>query len=126
MAAAGEISPAAVCLEICGWISPASGFTKPATEISIGQEGGAPVAQFDVPSGADPTGYNNQFADFNWTADWDDPWRTMDWFHNMKNVKNAGIAERALQQDVDLAIAHPVRPGGIDAAPRPVASPQPA
>jgi choline-sulfatase len=40
-------------------------------------------------------------SDFNWTADWDDPWRTMDWFHNMKNVKNAGIAERSLQQDYD-------------------------
>ena len=25
-------------------------------------------------------------SDFNWTADWDDPWRTMDWFHNMKHV----------------------------------------
>jgi choline-sulfatase len=49
-------------------------------------------------------------ADFNWTADWDDPWRTMDWFHNMKNVKNAGIAERALQQDFDEEVAfHAVR-----------------
>jgi choline-sulfatase len=44
-------------------------------------------------------------ADFNWTADWDDPWRTMDWFHNMKNVKNAGIAERSLQQDYDEEVA---------------------
>jgi choline-sulfatase len=49
-------------------------------------------------------------SDFNWTADWDDPWRTMDWFHNMKNVKNAGIAERALQQDFDEEVAfHAVR-----------------
>lgn len=40
-------------------------------------------------------------SDFNWTADWDDPWRTMDWFHDMKNVRNAGIAERSLQQDFD-------------------------
>ena len=44
-------------------------------------------------------------SDFNWTADWDDPWRTMDWFHNMKNVKSAGIAERALQQDYDEEVA---------------------
>ena len=29
-------------------------------------------------------------SDFNWTADWDDPWRTMDWFHDMKNVSNCG------------------------------------
>ena len=49
-------------------------------------------------------------SDFNWTADWDDPWRTMDWFHDMKNVKNAGIAERALQQDFDEEVAfHAVR-----------------
>ena len=26
-------------------------------------------------------------SDFNWTADWDDPWRTMDWFHDLKNVE---------------------------------------
>jgi choline-sulfatase len=45
-------------------------------------------------------------SDFNWTADWDDPWRTMDWFHNMKNVSNAGIAERSLQQDYDEDVAH--------------------
>lgn len=44
-------------------------------------------------------------SDFNWTADWDDPWRTMDWFHNMKNVKNAGIAERSLQQDYDEEVS---------------------
>jgi len=44
-------------------------------------------------------------SDFNWTADWDDPWRTMDWFHNMKNVKTAGIAERSLQQDYDEEVA---------------------
>ncbi len=44
-------------------------------------------------------------SDFNWTADWDDPWRTMDWFHNMKNVKNSGIAERSLQQDYDEEVA---------------------
>jgi choline-sulfatase len=44
-------------------------------------------------------------SDFNWTADWDDPWRTMDWFHTMKNVSNAGIAERSLQQDYDEEVA---------------------
>ena len=44
-------------------------------------------------------------SDFNWTADWDDPWRTMDWFHDMKNVQNAGIAERSLQQDYDEEVA---------------------
>jgi len=44
-------------------------------------------------------------SDFNWTADWDDPWRTMDWFHNMKNVSSAGIAERSLQQDYDEEVA---------------------
>jgi len=44
-------------------------------------------------------------SDFNWTADWDDPWRTMDWFHTMKNVKTAGIAERSLQQDYDEEVA---------------------
>ena len=48
-------------------------------------------------------------SDFNWTADWDDPWRTMDWFHDMKNVSNAGIAERALQQDYDEDVAHNAR-----------------
>ena len=45
-------------------------------------------------------------SDFNWTADWDDPWRTMDWFHDMKNVSNAGIAERALQQDYDEEVSY--------------------
>ncbi|CAN5261288.1 choline-sulfatase [soil metagenome] len=45
-------------------------------------------------------------SDFNWTADWDDPWRTMDWFHNMKNVKNSGIAERSLQQDYDEEVSY--------------------
>ena len=44
-------------------------------------------------------------SDFNWTADWDDPWRTMDWFHNMRNVGAAGIAERSLQQDYDEEVA---------------------
>lgn len=44
-------------------------------------------------------------SDFNWTADWDDPWRTMDWFHTMKNVSSAGIAERSLQQDYDEEVA---------------------
>ncbi len=44
-------------------------------------------------------------SDFNWTADWDDPWRTMDWFHDMKNVAGAGIAERSLQQDYDEEVA---------------------
>jgi choline-sulfatase len=44
-------------------------------------------------------------ADFNWTADWDDPRRVMDWFHNMKNVSNAGIAERSLQQDFDEEVS---------------------
>ena len=48
-------------------------------------------------------------SDFNWTAHWDDPWRTMDWFHDMKNVSNAGIAERALQQDYDEEVAHNAR-----------------
>jgi choline-sulfatase len=45
-------------------------------------------------------------SDFNWTADWDDPWRTMDWFHNMRNVRNSGIAERSLQQDYDEEVAY--------------------
>jgi Tol biopolymer transport system component len=31
--------------------------------------GGAPLSQFDIPTGADPTGYNNQFVDRNWTRD---------------------------------------------------------
>ena len=31
--------------------------------------GGAPISQFDIPTGADPTGYNNQFTDRNWTPD---------------------------------------------------------
>jgi choline-sulfatase len=44
-------------------------------------------------------------ADFNWTADWDDPWRVMDWFHDMKNVSNAGVAERSLQQDFDEEVS---------------------
>ncbi len=44
-------------------------------------------------------------SDFNWTADWDDPWRIMDWFHDLKNVANAGVAERALQQDFDEEVA---------------------
>ena len=44
-------------------------------------------------------------SDFNWTADWDDPWRTMDWFHDMRNVAGAGIAERSLQQDFDEEVA---------------------
>ena len=44
-------------------------------------------------------------SDFNWTADWDDPWRVMDWFHDLKNVANAGVAERALQQDFDEEVA---------------------
>ena len=48
-------------------------------------------------------------ADFNWTADWDDPWRTMDWFHNLRNVSDAGIAERALQQDYDEDVTHHAR-----------------
>jgi choline-sulfatase len=45
-------------------------------------------------------------SDFNWTADWDDPWRNMDWFHSMKNVENAGIAERSLQQDFDEEVSY--------------------
>ncbi|MDP9137723.1 MAG: choline-sulfatase, partial [Pseudomonadota bacterium] len=45
-------------------------------------------------------------SDFNWAADWDDPWRTMDWFHNMKNVRDAGIAERSLQQDFDEEVSY--------------------
>jgi choline-sulfatase len=44
-------------------------------------------------------------SDFNWTADWDDPWRVMDWFHDLKNVRGSGIAERALQQDFDEEVA---------------------
>lgn len=44
-------------------------------------------------------------SDFNWTADWDDPWRIMNWFHDMKNVTRAGIAERSLQQDFDEEVA---------------------
>jgi choline-sulfatase len=49
-------------------------------------------------------------SDYNWTADWDDPWRIMNWFHTMKNVKTAGIAERSLQQDFDEEVAfHAVR-----------------
>ncbi len=45
-------------------------------------------------------------SDFNWTADWDDPWRTMNWFHSMKNVRTAGIAERSLQQDFDEEVSY--------------------
>ena len=45
-------------------------------------------------------------ADFNWTADWDQPDRLMPWFHNMKTVAEAGVAERALQQDYDDDVAH--------------------
>jgi choline-sulfatase len=45
-------------------------------------------------------------SDFNWSADWDDPWRLKEWFHNMKNVRNAGIAERSLQQDYDEEVAY--------------------
>ena len=44
-------------------------------------------------------------SDFNWTADWDDPWRTMDWFHTMNNVSGAGVADRSLQQDYDEEVA---------------------
>ena len=44
-------------------------------------------------------------SDFNWTADWDDPWRVMDWFHDLKNVRDAGIAERSLQQDFDEEVS---------------------
>lgn len=44
-------------------------------------------------------------SDFNWTADWDDPWRTMDWFHSMDNVRGSGIAERSLQQDFDEEVS---------------------
>lgn len=44
-------------------------------------------------------------SDFNWTADWNDPWRTLDWFHSMKNVATAGIAERSLQQDFDEEVS---------------------
>ena len=31
--------------------------------------GGAAISQFDLPTGADPTGYFNQFTDRNWTRD---------------------------------------------------------
>ena len=48
-------------------------------------------------------------SDFNWTADWDDPWRTMDWFHDMKNVAQAGVAERSLQQDYDEEVSFHAR-----------------
>ena len=45
-------------------------------------------------------------ADNCWYAIWDDPDRPLDWFHNLKNVVSAGIAERASQQDHDDDAAH--------------------
>ena len=45
-------------------------------------------------------------ADNCWYGIWDDPDRPLDWFHNLKNVVSAGIAERASQQDHDDDAAH--------------------
>jgi choline-sulfatase len=45
-------------------------------------------------------------ADNCWYAVWDDPDRTLPWFHSLKNVVEAGIAERATQQDHDDDAAH--------------------
>src|SRR5258708_36824687 len=46
-------------------------------------------------------------SDFNWTADWDDPWRTMDWFHNMRNVAGAAVAKGSLQRNLAEKAAFP-------------------
>ncbi|MDG2479640.1 MAG: choline-sulfatase, partial [Alphaproteobacteria bacterium] len=45
-------------------------------------------------------------ADNCWFGIWDEPDRTLDWFHTLKNVVNAGVAERASQQDHDYDTAH--------------------
>ena len=45
-------------------------------------------------------------ADNCWFGVWDDPDRQLPWFHNLENVVNAGIAERATQQDHDDDAAH--------------------
>ena len=45
-------------------------------------------------------------ADNCWYGIWDDPDRQLDWFHNLKNIVSAGIAERATQQDHDDDAAH--------------------
>ncbi len=41
-----------------------------------------------------------------WYGIWDDPDRTLDWFHNLKNVVTAGTAERSSQQDHDYDATH--------------------
>ena len=41
-----------------------------------------------------------------WYGIWDDPDRILDWFHTLKNVVTAGIAERSSQQDHDFDAAH--------------------
>lgn len=45
-------------------------------------------------------------ADNCWYGIWDEPDRTLDWFHTLKNVVNGGVAERASQQDHDYDAAH--------------------
>ena len=45
-------------------------------------------------------------ADNCWFGVWDDPDRTLDWFHNLNNVVEAGVAERSSQQDFDHDTAH--------------------
>ena len=45
-------------------------------------------------------------ADNCWFGIWDDPDRQLGWFHNLKNVVTAGIAERSSQQDHDDDAAH--------------------
>ena len=45
-------------------------------------------------------------ADNCWFGVWDDPDRTLDWFHNLNNVVEAGIAERSSQQDFDHDAAY--------------------
>ncbi len=45
-------------------------------------------------------------ADNCWYGIWDQPDRQLDWFHNLKNVVTAGIAERSAQQDHDDDAAH--------------------
>ena len=40
-------------------------------------------------------------SNFVWNGNWDEPDRILDWYHTLKNVVEAGIAERAVQQDHD-------------------------
>ncbi len=45
-------------------------------------------------------------ADNCWYGIWDEPDRILPWFHDLKNVVEAGIAERGAQQDHDDDAAH--------------------